>query len=107
MLCSEIQSILGVLQRDPAGRCFAMGSDLSLLFSGEIRPPVAVSNKFLTSVEVLGNFLVISMGLCIVYFKLLWLEGECWSKFLYVFFVCLFFPSRIYMIYMIQLEGEY
>jgi hypothetical protein len=39
---------------------------LALVFFSEIRPPIAVSDKFSTGIEVLANFLVIFMGLCIV-----------------------------------------
>jgi hypothetical protein len=88
-----------------------MGSDRSLLFSseilsalvffGEIRPPVAVSNKFSTGIEVLTIFIFIFMGLHIVYSKLFQLEGEVLRVYFYVFFVCLFLPSWIYMINMI------
>ena len=66
---------------------FAMGSNWPLLFSskillalvffGEIQPPIAVSDEFLTGFEVLANFLVIFMGLCIVCFKLFQLEEKC------------------------------
>jgi hypothetical protein len=68
--------------------CFAMGSNwsffsceilLALVFFGEIQPhgSIAVSNKFLTGVKVLANFLVIFIDLCIVCSKLFQLEGEC------------------------------
>jgi hypothetical protein len=97
---------LGVLRQDPTGLgvlwwfpigcclarfyrpwCFAMGSNWSLLFSseillalvffGKIQPPIAVSDEFLIGFEVLANFLIIFMGLCIVCSKLFQLEGKC------------------------------
>jgi hypothetical protein len=64
-----------------------MGYDQSLLFSGEIlsalvffgkiRPLVAIFNESSTGIEVLENFLVIFMGLCIVCSKLFQLGEEC------------------------------
>jgi hypothetical protein len=64
-----------------------MGSDWSLLFPdeilsalvffGEIRPPAALSDEFSTTIDVLANFLVIFIGLCIVCSKLFQLEREC------------------------------
>jgi hypothetical protein len=49
----------------------------ALVFFGKIQPLVAVSDEFSTTIEVLANFLVIFIGLCIVCSKLFQLEGEC------------------------------
>ena len=56
---------------------FRQDSTSLSVFPQDLTSSIAISDKCSTGVEVLANFLVIFMGLCIVCCKLFHLEGEC------------------------------